>query len=169
MRYYEVLYIVNPNYEQERLEDVMKEVDEKVAGYKFNVINHRVWGKKRLAYPIEKHKYGIYVLLQFETESLDRLVNFERFVELHKVIMRNQTVRLNERPEVYTEDAATDEKPEEVKVNAATEKTVAEPTVEEVAKTDPQEDETSAVEKSEAVEKEISEKAVEEQPEEVQE
>ncbi len=101
MRYYESLYIVNPNFEQERLNEVMQEVAEKVGGYGFKIINHRIWGKKRLAYAIQKHKYGTYVLLQFETEEVTRLADFERYMVLNKAVLRNQTVRLEHRPEVF--------------------------------------------------------------------
>jgi ribosomal protein S6 len=45
MRYYESLYIVNPNFEQERLNEVMQEVAEKVGDYGFKIINHRIWVK----------------------------------------------------------------------------------------------------------------------------
>ena len=57
MRYYESLYIVNPNFEQSRLDKAMKTVSEKISEYGFKVINHFEWGKKRLAYNINEHKY----------------------------------------------------------------------------------------------------------------
>ena len=104
MRYYESLYIVNPNYEQERLDDVMKSVADKLSEYGFSIINHRIWGKKRLAYSIEKHKYGSFILLHFETESTENLERFERFMILQKTILRNQTVSLAIKPEAHVED-----------------------------------------------------------------
>ena len=104
MRYYESLYIVNPNYEQERLDDVMKSVTDKLSEYGFSIINHRIWGKKRLAYSIEKHKYGSFILLHFETESTENLERFERFMILQKTILRNQTVSLAVKPEAQIED-----------------------------------------------------------------
>ena len=55
MRYYESLYIVNPNFEQSRLDNAMKTVSEKISEYGFKVINHFEWGKKRLAYNINEH------------------------------------------------------------------------------------------------------------------
>jgi hypothetical protein len=63
-----------------------------------------VWGKKRLAYSIEKHKYGSFILLQFETESITNLADFERFMILRKTILRNQTVKLSVKPEVQSEE-----------------------------------------------------------------
>ena len=114
MRYYESLYIVNPNYEQERLDDVMKSVADKLSEYGFSIINHRIWGKKRLAYSIEKHKYGSFILLHFETESTENLERFERFMILQKTILRNQTVSLGIKPEAHVEDEPVkDEKQKE--------------------------------------------------------
>ena len=46
MRYYESLYIVNPNFEQSRLDEAMKTVSEKISEYGFKVINHFEWGKR---------------------------------------------------------------------------------------------------------------------------
>jgi len=117
MRYYESLYIVNPNYEQERLDDVIKLVADKAIEYGFSIINHRIWGKKRLAYPIEKHKYGSFILLHFETESTGNLGEFERFMILQKAILRNQTVSLANKPEAHVEDVPVQKEEEKETVD----------------------------------------------------
>ena len=107
MRYYESLYIVNPNFEQGKLDDVMKTVTETISEFGFKTINHFVWGKKRLAYNIQEHKYGSYVLLHFETDSSENLDKFERFMVLQKPILRNQTVALQDKPGKQTEKASS--------------------------------------------------------------
>ena len=104
MRYYESLYIVNPNFEQSRIDEVMKLVSDKCGDYKFKIINHHTWGKKRLAYSIQKHKYGSFILLHFASETADKLKEFDRFMYLNKDILRNQTVVLNQEPEVSSVD-----------------------------------------------------------------
>ena len=109
MRYYESLYIVNPNFEQGKLDDVMKTVTETISEFGFKTINHFVWGKKRLAYNIQEHKYGSYVLLHFETDSSENLDKFERFMVLQKPILRNQTVALQDKPGKQTEKASSGE------------------------------------------------------------
>ena len=113
MRYYESLYIINPNYEQSRIDEVMKMVSDKCNDYKFDIINHQVWGKKRLAYSIQKHKYGSFILLHFESEMIDKLIEFDRFMFLNKDILRNQTVVLDQKPKVLTIDEKVDEKVDE--------------------------------------------------------
>ena len=100
MRYYESLYIVNPNYEQNRINNIMEEVEEKCGGLKFKVINHNIWGKKRLAYNIDKHKYGSFIILHFETSEVNTLKEYDRFMVLNNNILRNQTILLNEKPEI---------------------------------------------------------------------
>ncbi|MFQ6604332.1 MAG: 30S ribosomal protein S6 [Fidelibacterota bacterium] len=104
MRYYETLYIVNPNFEQDRLGKIKEEVSAEVSKGKATIINHRFWGKKRLAYPIQKHKYGTYILLQFEAEELSGLREFDTYMKLNRSILRHQTIRLDERPEVVEEE-----------------------------------------------------------------
>lgn len=99
MQYYETLYILNPNFEQARVDDIIKEIEEHTTKFS-TVINHRVWGKKRLAYPIDRHKYGTYVLLQFETEKTDALDNYKNFMKLNNSVLRHQNVNLAVKPEM---------------------------------------------------------------------
>ena len=106
MRYYESLYIVNPNYEQSRLDEIIKTVSDKITEYGFKTINHFVWGKKRLAYNIQQHKYGTYVLLHFETEGSINLDQFEQ-----KTILRNQTVLLDDKPKKQSEKSTSSDEP----------------------------------------------------------
>ena len=114
MRYYELLYIINPNFEQDRLNKVMEDVSTELNGKKVSIINHYVWSKKRLAYMIQKYKYGTFVILQFETEKYDFFIDFEKFLELDKSILRHQLVRLDTKPDVREdkpEDLYVDEQP----------------------------------------------------------
>ena len=111
MRYYESLYIVNSNYEQSRINDIMKEVENKCDEYKLKIINHHIWGKKRLAYNIDKHKYGSFILLNFETTAINSLQEFDRFMILHNNVLRNQTVYLDKKPEIINNDEAQQEEP----------------------------------------------------------
>ena len=103
MRYYETLYILNPDYEKERVDKIIKDIDEQVSKFS-QVITHSVWGKKRLAYPIDKHKYGTYVLFQFETEDQTALGDFDSFMKLNNLVLRFQNVRLDAKPEVIEND-----------------------------------------------------------------
>ena len=97
MKYFETLYIVNPNFEQSRLDAIIKDVENNVGKFS-NVIGHNIWGKKRLAYQIDNQKYGTFVLLYFETEEGSRIAGFESYMKLNTSVLRAQTIRLKSRP-----------------------------------------------------------------------
>jgi small subunit ribosomal protein S6 len=99
MRYYELLYIVNPNLEDDKVNNIIDKIGNEINKSKVSIINHYLWGKKRLAYPIKNNKYGTYILLQFSSEKFDFLMEFERSLILNKSVIRHQLVRLDEEPE----------------------------------------------------------------------
>ena len=67
MKYYEILYIVHPALEGVHLQDIVKSVDD-LIGKNNDRLNQIVIGEKSVAYPIEKQKYGNYVLVQFQSK-----------------------------------------------------------------------------------------------------
>ena len=97
MRYYETVYIINPNFEQSRVDSIIKEID-KYMGEFSKVISHNMWGKKKLAYQIDGQKYGTFVLLHFESDSSNRISDFESFMKLNSSVLRAQTIRLKSKP-----------------------------------------------------------------------
>ena len=140
MRYYETLYIVNPNLENEALDITMGEIGTELEKTKSKLINHRVWGKKRLAYQIENQKYGSFILLQFEGGEQNQMNEFNTWMKLNNSVLRHMTVALDEKPEVYVEEVK--EKPVE---KEATEGTTEEtPANEEVIETTSEETETQS-------------------------
>ena len=140
MRYYETLYIVNPNLENEALDITMGEIGTELEKTKSKLINHRVWGKKRLAYQIENQKYGSFILLQFEGGEQNQMNEFNTWMKLNNSVLRHMTVALDEKPEVYLEEVK--EKPVE---KEATEGTIEEtPANEEVIETTSEETETQS-------------------------
>ena len=100
MRYYETMYIVSPSFETDRLNKVIDMLNEEFQKKKVKVINHYVWGKKRLAYPIQDHRYGNYIIIHFENEEQNFLVNFGMLLKLNESVMRYQTVLLDKKPDV---------------------------------------------------------------------
>ena len=105
MRYYETIYIVNPNLENDVLDKTMVEIGKELDKTKSKLINHRVWGKKRLAYPIEKQKYGSFILMQFEGGDQNKMVDFDTWMKLNNSVLRHMIVGLDNKPDVYVEES----------------------------------------------------------------
>ena len=113
MSFYETLYIVDPNLENKSLEKTMNEIGKELEKTKSKIINHRVWGKKRLAYSIERQKYGSYILIQFEGGDQQKMVEYDTWMRLNNSVLRHMTVLLNEKPELYVEEKKPDLENEE--------------------------------------------------------
>ena len=104
MSFYETLYIVDPNLENKALERTMNEIGKELEKTKSKIINHRLWGKKRLAYIIERQKYGSYIIMQFEGGDQTKMVDYDTWMKLNNAVLRHMTVSLNNKPEPYIED-----------------------------------------------------------------
>ena len=108
MRYYETIYIVDPNLENTILEKTMTEIGEELQKTKAKIINHRDWGKKRLAYQVSNQKYGTFILLQFEIEDLNKIKEFDSSLKLNNLVLRHMTVSLDRKPKEYVDKSKTD-------------------------------------------------------------
>ena len=70
MLYYESMYIVHPALEAGRLKDLIMSIEKSLHSLGGETCAINVWGKKKLAYPINKEKYGMYVLFQFKNNGV---------------------------------------------------------------------------------------------------
>lgn len=68
MREYELMYIVRPTVGDEGFPGVSDRVDSLVGTLGGQVGEKQIWGKRRLAYPIEKHEDGYYVVSRISLE-----------------------------------------------------------------------------------------------------
>jgi len=109
MRYYETIYIVDPNLENTILEKTMSEIGKELEKTKAKIINHRDWGKKRLAYQVDNQKYGSFILLQYEIKELSKMNDFDTWLKLNSLVLRHMTVSLDKKPDKYIEKTSVSE------------------------------------------------------------
>ncbi|OXM84538.1 30S ribosomal protein S6 [Paenibacillus rigui] len=86
MRKYEVMYIIRPDIEQE----VVQSTIEKFQGIINNggeITKHDVMGKRRLAYEINKHRDGHYVLVQFNANN-EVITELDRVMKISDEVIR---------------------------------------------------------------------------------
>ncbi|MGO0123480.1 30S ribosomal protein S6 [Desulfothermobacter acidiphilus] len=90
---YETMYIVRPQLEEEAVEAVVEKFKKIVEEKGGTVVNVDRWGKRRLAYPIDKEREGYYVVMAFQAESpvvneLDRVFKITGDVLRHIVVRK---------------------------------------------------------------------------------
>lgn len=69
MNKYELTVVVSANVEEEVRISTLEQVKELIARFGGTVTNVDDWGKKRLAYEIQKMKDGFYFFIKFDAES----------------------------------------------------------------------------------------------------
>ena len=94
MNKYELTVVVNAKIEDDVRVATVEKVKEYVARYGGTVTNVDEWGKKRLAYEIQKMKDGFYYFIQFEADA-----TAPAEIERHVRIMENVIRYLCERQE----------------------------------------------------------------------
>ncbi len=120
MRYYELLYIVNSSMERNKIDQVMKDIGSRLEKTESKIINHIVWGKKKLAYPMKGNTYGNYILLHYEGGENNKLNEFDSWLKLSGLVIRHMIVRLEGKPDVVKDfgdeklESNSEKKPEKL-------------------------------------------------------
>lgn len=91
-RDYEILYIVRPNIEETDLGDVTKKVESLIESLDGSVQRTNIWGKRRLAYEVDRLREGHYVLTDFQIEPA-RVPEMEATLKISDTVFRHLIVR----------------------------------------------------------------------------
>lgn len=92
MSKYELALVVNAKIEDDARAAVVEKAKEYVARYGGNVTEVEEWGKKRLAYEVQKMREGFYYFIQFEAEPTCP-AEVERHVRIMDNVMRYLIVK----------------------------------------------------------------------------
>jgi len=97
MELYETIYIIHPELNEEEIETQIKRVEDLVTRLGGEIAKTERWGKKRLAYAIDKHRYGFYVLLRLRGNQRV-LSELERHYRLTEGIIKSLVIHLAAEP-----------------------------------------------------------------------
>lgn len=95
MTEYEILLLLDPDLPEEKQGEVVERVRTLIEQGGGTVDRHDPWGRRKLAYPIQKKEEGVYHLVSFtsEAETLDEL---SRVLKIDDDVLRHMATR---RPE----------------------------------------------------------------------
>ncbi len=116
-RYYELMFIVNPELDDEATEALLERVRGYINEAAGTIIKLDDWGMRRLAYTIERQREGRYYLMHFGMDT-ERVKEFERRLLLAEGILREIIVRLEQEP-VAPEPAPAEPEAESEPVEAS--------------------------------------------------
>ncbi|MDA3845921.1 MAG: 30S ribosomal protein S6 [Vallitaleaceae bacterium] len=94
MNKYEFAVILNGKLEDEAKAEAIEKVKELIERFGGTIIKVDDWGKKRLAYEIQKIREGFYYFINFESES-SAPIEIERRVRIMEPVIRFLNIRLD--------------------------------------------------------------------------
>ncbi len=109
-REYETIYVLRPDVDPDGAERVATRVAEVVEREKGKLVKVETWGRRRLAYPVNKQTRGVYFYLKYLGKG-GLVAELERNLRMIDTVMKFQTVLL--RDEVVIDSVEVD--PEEIK------------------------------------------------------
>ena len=92
MRHYEVMIILDPQQDERTVAPSLDKFLEIVRKENGKVENVDVWGKQRLAYPINKKEEGIYAVINLECAA-DTAQELDRVLSLSESVLRTKVLR----------------------------------------------------------------------------
>ena len=109
MRSYELMYILDPSLDEDTSKALVGKVEDLMSKEKIEVEDTEPWGKRRLAYKIQGHWEGNYILSHLKAAP-EAISEMERRLRVTDGILRFLTVRIDEqeakleRKRVHKED-----------------------------------------------------------------
>jgi small subunit ribosomal protein S6 len=108
VRDYELMYIVRPDLDEEGLTAATQAVEDLIAGQGGETLRTTSWGKRRLAYEIQKLRDGHYVILHIRLDG-GRVREVERQLMISETVIRHLVTEYVAPREERDEDGAGEE------------------------------------------------------------
>ena len=99
MNEYELIYVARPQLAAPELESLAEKVSGLIAKQQGEVLVTEDWGRRKMAYPINKNEHGLYSYINFVAPA-EAPVGIERLLGLDDSFLRYMTVRLGENVDV---------------------------------------------------------------------
>jgi small subunit ribosomal protein S6 len=96
MRRYELMLVLRPDLADDRTQAVLDRTTRSVTGTGGQIVKVAPWGRRRLAYPIERYREGSDHIVLFDAPA-DAIVELERGLLITEEVLRHLVTRV-ERP-----------------------------------------------------------------------
>ena len=111
MRRYELMLIIRPDAPDEKAAAVIDRTTRYVVASGGQIVKVAPWGRRRLAYPIDRHREGSYHIVVFESPA-EAILELERSLQITEEVLRFLVTR-SEKPVKARRDAAAADGSEE--------------------------------------------------------
>ena len=97
MRHYELMVILDPSLDERTVQPSLEQFLSVIRTDGGSVEKLEVWGKRRLAYEIEKNADGIYAIVEVTCEPAT-VTELDRQLGLNESVLRTKVLRIERKP-----------------------------------------------------------------------
>ncbi len=94
MNKYDAMYIIAPTVDEKARKNLIAEINAIFTSRGTSEVKVNEWGSRKLAYEIDDFKEGYYVDLEFESDSNEALLEYDRVCNIKDSIIRHIVVKL---------------------------------------------------------------------------
>lgn len=106
MRRYELMLVFRPDAPDDRISAIIDRTTRQITADGGQIVKVAPWGRRRLAYAIDRHREGAYHIVVFEAPTT-AIAELERGLLITEEVLRHLVVR-QERPARAMRDAGSD-------------------------------------------------------------
>lgn len=107
MRRYELMLIVRPDVADDKVQAIIDRTTRQIVTDEGQIVKVAPWGRRRLAYPIDRYRDGSYHIILFEAPS-DAIIGLEHTLLITEEVLRHLITRV-ERPARSSRADGTDD------------------------------------------------------------
>ena len=112
MRRYELMLVLRPDVPDDRSQAVIDRTTRSIVGAGGQIVKVAPWGRRRLAYPIDRQREGSYHIILFEAPS-EAVAELERGLLITEELLRHLITRVERPVRAARRDGATEESADE--------------------------------------------------------
>jgi small subunit ribosomal protein S6 len=108
MRRYELMLVLRPDVPDDRSQAVIDRTTRQIVTSGGQIVKVAPWGRRRLAYPIDRHREGSYHIVVFEAPA-SAVGELERGLLISEEVLRHLVTRVERPVRAARRDGAVDE------------------------------------------------------------
>ncbi len=110
MRRYELMLVFSPEAPDERIAAIIDRTTRQITAAGGQIIKVAPWGRRRLAYAIDRHREGAYHIVVFEAPT-PVIAELERGILITEEVLRHLIVRQERPARAMRDSTSADEAP----------------------------------------------------------
>ena len=99
MNIYEKIVIIEPNIDDTAAEETVGKIKDIIIKKGGEILKTENWGRRRLAYVLNKHQKGNYILILFKSPP-ETIMDLERFCKVTDSVIKFMVVKLTKKKQI---------------------------------------------------------------------